>query len=135
MIEVGLVALLQADADMAALVGTRIYPVLLPPNQGQDGVYPALTYQLAGGKSDPSYDTSGLITLRMQFDAWGDKYSDASITRKTLVQVLNGYRGALPDGTFLEDAQYIQPMDYFVDKLLLYRCAVEFYLRFTLLRP
>lgn len=133
MIEVGLVALLQADPTLSPLVGTRIYPVLLPPNQGA-GPFPALTYQVVSGSSEPTFETSGFITLRMQFDCWGRNYSDAAILRKTLVQVLNGFRGALTDGTFLEDAQFIQPIDFYEQSILLYRCAVEFYFRFDLPR-
>jgi hypothetical protein len=130
MIEVGLVALLNADPDISALVATRIYPVLLPPNAPASG-FPALTYQVAGGVSEPTFETSGPIKLRMQFDCWGKNYSDAAMLRKTLVQVLNGYTGILSDGTELNDSIFIQPIDFYEQDTLLYRCAVEFYFLFN----
>jgi len=131
MIEKGLFTLLSTDPAISGMIGTRIYPLLLPTG----AVMPAMTYQVVGGAGDPTFETSGLIKLRMQFSCWGDKYSDAAQLRKALVKLLNGYGGILSDGTNLQLGEFIQPIDYFDNDTLLFRCAVEFYFLFDFPRP
>lgn len=129
MIEKGLFTLLSTDSNISALCSTRIYPLLLP-KAASDQTFPAMTYAVVAGAGDPTFETSGLIRLRMQFDCWGKSYSDAATLRKALVQVLNGYQGVLSDGTNLQLAEFIQPIDFYEQDLLTYRCAVEFYFLF-----
>lgn len=126
MIEQGLYTLLSGDPTISAMVGDRISPVLLP----EGSPMPAMTYQVTRGTSDPTFDTSGLIKLFMQFDCFGLNYSDAAQLRKALVMVLNGYQGVLSDGTNLQLAQFQQPVDFYIEDVRQYRCAVEFYFLF-----
>ena len=126
MIEQGLYSLLSADATISAMVGDRISPVLLP----EGSPMPAMTYQVTRGSGDPTFDTSGLIKLYMQFDCFGTDYSDAAQLRKALVMLLNGYQGVLSDGTDLQLAQFQQPIDYYEKDVRQYRCAVEFFFLF-----
>lgn len=126
MIEAGLFSLLSNTPAIAALVGTRIYPVVLPTAP----TLPALSYQIVGAMSKPTLNNSGFQRFRMQFDCWGQDYSDAVTLREALVKALNGYQGLLSDGTMLQNAQFIQPIDFFEHEALQYRCAVEFYLYF-----
>jgi hypothetical protein len=126
MLAPGLFHLLSTESTIAALVGTRIYPVALPTGP----TLPAIVYYSAGGTGDPTLDTSGLQKLRYTFDCWGETYAAADQVRDALVAFLNGYRGALSNGILLQMAEYIQPIDSFKDALRQYCCAVELYFLF-----
>lgn len=124
MIQIGIFSLLTGFPGVAALVGTRVIPVTLP----EPPILPALTYQFAGGSSQPTFETSGMQKQRVQFDCWGQSYDDAASLRAALIAALNGYQGALSDGTYLQNAELLQSMDFFENEARQYRCMVEFYL-------
>jgi hypothetical protein len=62
-IEVALRSWLLQDATLASLVGTRIYPLLLP----LDAATPAITYALV---SDPLQQAPGHYRQRIQYSVW-----------------------------------------------------------------
>ena len=64
-IEVALRAWLLEGAPLAGLVGTRIYPLLLPLNAAT----PAITYALV---SDPLQQAPGHYRQRIQFSIWAE---------------------------------------------------------------
>jgi hypothetical protein len=123
----GLFALLRADAGVMAVVSERIFPVLLPEN----ATLPALTYHVVGGSSAPTFATSGMQKVRIQFDCFARSYLDADRARDALRQSLYGYRGTLADGTFLQNAELIQSVDFFDNDPRQFRCMSEFYFYFT----
>lgn len=63
-----------STAQIAALAGDRIYPILRP----QDAALPAVTYSHVFGRPSNSLDgyTSGLQRFLMQIDCWAKSYSD-----------------------------------------------------------
>lgn len=126
MIEAGLFSLLSGTPAVAAIAGARIYPLVLPT----DGELPAVTYQVVGARPDPTLQTSGFQRWRIQCDCWAEDYSAAAGLRDALTTALNGYQGTLSDGTILQNAELIQPIDHFDHEALQYRCTVEFYLYF-----
>lgn len=66
---------LLADAAVAAVVSTRVYPIQLPQGQRQASI----VYNRISERGD--YHTqgpSGLIETRMQIDAWAPLVDDAS---------------------------------------------------------
>jgi hypothetical protein len=69
-IEVALRAWLLQDATLAGLVGTRIYPLLLPLNAAT----PAITYALV---SDPFQRAPGHYRQRIQFSIWAEGATSA----------------------------------------------------------
>lgn len=91
-----LVAFLRAQATLAALVGTRIYPLSLP----QGATLPALTYQgistvpEASGDNRPTSDTT-----RLQIDSWGASYEAVREVAAALRAALDGYTEELSGGT------------------------------------
>ncbi|GGA80703.1 hypothetical protein GCM10011507_34900 [Edaphobacter acidisoli] len=139
MILEGIVALIvQAGSGLEAITANRIFPITLPENIGATlATGPAITFQIVGGRSDPTFETSGLQMLRVQFDCYAVGTASASgaktayQVRDALTQLLNGYRGALPDGSWLEGAELIQMIDFFESAARQYRCMVEFYLYFN----
>lgn len=93
---IGLAALVKADAAVAALLGTQMYP-LVPPKDVQ-GTY--CLYQLI---TDPSrLHLRGVVSLRfarVQFSVWDSRYLGADPAAEAIRHVLDGFKGALPDGT------------------------------------
>jgi hypothetical protein len=63
--------MLANDAGVAAIVGTRIYPVLLP----QDTLYEAITYQRIS--STPQNGSTTLRETRYQINCWALTYAEA----------------------------------------------------------
>jgi hypothetical protein len=129
MIQTGLFSLITGFSSVSALIGTRLHPLSLREAE----TLPAMTYQLVGGSSDPTFETSGMQRLRVQFDCWGENYDDAAGLRDALIKALNGYQGLLSDGTYLQNADLISSIgaDYFEDMPRQYRCMVEFYFYFV----
>ncbi len=95
MIEAGIVALLAADSGIAALVGTRIYPVLVP----ETTAYPCLSYQVVSSVQQYTVDRRELGQKRIQFDCWANTYADAENLKQALRNALDVYSGTLTDGT------------------------------------
>jgi hypothetical protein len=124
----GIATLLWADAGFRAASPGGIMPTVLP----QRAALPATTWMVAGGSSSPTFETSGLQKLRIQFDHHASDQAGANAARNALRNALEGYRGTLTDGTFLQWAEWLQPLDFFDNEPRQFRCAQEFYLYFTL---
>lgn len=88
-------AFLLADAAIAALVSTRIYPIRIPA-----GIKAAsIVYARVSGAGDYSMEgPSGLAQHRLQLDSWALS-SDAAVTLANLVKVrVDGYSGVMGTG-------------------------------------
>lgn len=96
--EEALVALLLADAGVAAALGTRIWWARAP--QGQ----PARPYCVLRAISDPhDYHMggpSGLFRSRIQTDVYGETYAQAKTASRALSAAISGYRGPAGAKTF-----------------------------------
>ena len=91
-VEEALKTRLEGHAGLAALVGTRIYPVRRP----QNATLPAVTYQKVGGLSEQTHGgASGLAASRFQFDVWAATYSSASAVAEQIRVALIGFRGTV----------------------------------------
>lgn len=92
MIESDLKAYLAADAAVAALVGSRIYPLKLP----QAPALPAITYQKVSGPRVISLSGySGLSHPRLQIDCWAATYDQVKALSAAVVAALDAYPGAI----------------------------------------
>jgi hypothetical protein len=127
MLEAGLYSLLAGETMISDLVADRITPVRLPIGSPM----PALTYRIIGGASSPTFETSGMQRVRIQFDAFGDTHVDAATLRDVVRKFLNGFRGALSDGKFVQSFDLIQAMDFDEQYSREYRCMLEMYCMFT----
>jgi hypothetical protein len=89
-IERAIVSVLTNDATVAALVGTRIYPLIMP----QAASRPAITYQQIGGyRWQTVASAAGVVDSRFQLNCWGDDYADADSLADAVRQALDGYSG------------------------------------------
>ena len=83
---------LLGDSGISALVGTRLYPDLLPQNP----TLPALTYTQVSGIRETNLDgPMDLVERRIQIDGW----TETALSRETLAEAvrlaLNGFQGPL----------------------------------------
>jgi hypothetical protein len=132
-------AMLWANAGFRAASPGGIMPILLP----EGAKLPATTYQIVGGSSKQTFDTSGPAKIRVQFDfhagdvagtggaATVSGYTLATAARNALIAALDRYSGVLADGTWLQNAVSLQPIDYFDNDARRFRCSQEFYLMFN----
>jgi hypothetical protein len=100
-IETALVKLMSDNADVNAMVGSRIFPVFVP--QGQN--LPAITYQEISGVRDPHMKgTSGLVQARFQINGWTKTYSQARVLANYIRIALSPEDDSYPqtvDGTYI----------------------------------
>lgn len=92
--------------------------------------YPAITYSIIGARPEPTLRTSGYQRYRVEFRCRDKVALNASTLREALREALEGYNGVLTDGTFLQDAQFIQLMDGYLDNPRVYVRMIEMYLFF-----
>jgi hypothetical protein len=121
----GLRTFLLVDPGIAAVVGTRVYPVVLPQGLAQ----PAIRLTLISGQRVHASPQGGsmLSGPRIQLDAWAPSYASAYALAELIRKRINGYRGlmdAVPvqgvffaderDGFDAESKLYFVSRDYFV---------------------
>jgi hypothetical protein len=123
-IDEGLWNLLTTAPQVSTLCGTRIYPEVRPTNP----VYPLIEMKEISGIGRQTWDTSGMQRDRYQFDCYAKTKGAAMNLRDAVRQVLNGYRGLLSDGTFLQNAWLINRLSSFSDDPRIYCSTMEFYL-------
>lgn len=95
-LEADLRAFVLADADVATLVGVRMYPRRLP----QKPTLPALVYQrIATRRLHDLVAPDGVPRVRMQVTCWAAQPADAYRLAQAVRKRLDGHRGAMGDGT------------------------------------
>jgi hypothetical protein len=81
-------AYLLADDGIADLVGTRIYPVVLP----QGASRPAITYaRISGGHSHNIDRATGSAIPTFEIDCWGDTFDEVDELAEALRQAMQGF--------------------------------------------
>jgi hypothetical protein len=92
-IETGLFDRLAGDAQLVALVETRIWPVKRPQNSG----YPCVTYRRRdGGAEYGMFDCKVVYEPLWEFDCFGETYAagrGAADRVKALLELFAGYMG------------------------------------------
>jgi hypothetical protein len=117
MIETVFRSALTSATSVTAIVGTRIYPLVLPT----DPTLPAIDYKFVAGSNTPTMDSMGVQKYRVEVNCWGDTYGDAVSLRYAVVKALSGYTSGNTS------IQYLMPQDDFDNDLLQYRATAEFY--------
>lgn len=92
MIESALLALLTANAGVAALAGTRIYAVQLP----QQPTLPAVTYELVSDRRQGTFTgPAGLPGSLFRVHSWAAGYAAAKALANAVRAALDGYQGTV----------------------------------------
>jgi hypothetical protein len=85
-------AYLLADSTIAAMVGTRIHPTVLP--QGATATTPAIVYNVVSEVTDHvTTGASGLVMVRLQLDAYAPKADDADALARAVKERIDGKAG------------------------------------------
>lgn len=88
-LETGLRAALIADAGVTALVGTRIYPEVMP----HDVTYPAISYQrISTVRTQYLTAVDDFTQVRIQIDCWDDSYSGVKALAAAVKSAIDGVR-------------------------------------------
>ena len=86
-IRVGIRAHLLSNSDIAAIVGARVYPILIP----QGGTGPCIVYSRISSNGDTHYTgPSGLAGIRVQIDCWATSVDTANTLANLVKEFLDG---------------------------------------------
>lgn len=109
LVEEALVSILRNNAAVAALVSTRIYPVMIP----QGATLPVIEYRQLSGQKEHSHDANAdLARPRYQFTAISASYSQAKTLAAAIVAALDNYQGTV-SGVKIDAVQKQNQMDLF----------------------
>lgn len=89
-IETEIVSRLKSFAGTASLVGSRVYPVVLPTE-----VAPAITYRRLS--ATPEITLSGAVAMtsvQLELSAWGTTYEQSRALADAIFSALDGYSNA-----------------------------------------
>jgi hypothetical protein len=126
MIEEGVVARLQADAGVSALIASRVYPVLAPELLS---LFPCVTYQVISNPSDNDLvGDTGFAVCRIQMDAWAQSYGVCKSIARALGACLSNCAGELTDedATLVFSVQRVNVSDQFESDTRMYRVMSDF---------
>jgi len=114
----GLVAYLLEQPSISDVIGKRLQPIPAPEDLDQ---YPLITYQSPSDVSQNANDGPvGIATTRIVFDCLAQRYLDARNLALALKFILNGFAGALPDGTVVYLAESANLTDRWEDGSRIY---------------
>lgn len=95
--EAAFIALLLADAPIAAIVGDRVYP----GRRLQGSAFPSIVSTRISGQ--PLYvdeGRAGLLNARMQVDCWAQTYTDAKTLARAVDTLLSAFSGVFAGVNF-----------------------------------
>lgn len=109
-------AALQDNDDLKALVGDRVFALIIP-----DGTYlPCVTFQrISGTPANTLGGRSGLEEIEMQVDVWARTYAEAKAVAKAV-------RDAVPARGAVFGAHLIQDSDTYESETNYYRITMEY---------
>lgn len=113
---------LQAVTGVTNLVGTRVYPVVLP----QSPTYPAIRYQQTAGSREPAMGSnSGLVKTTVQIDSYSDTYEQARQVAEEVRSALQRFGGTVA-GVVIESVFVEGPLDVFEEEIKKFRVQQDF---------
>lgn len=121
-IEEALYTRLTGHSGTAALVGTRVYPNVLP----QRATLPALVYRRVSGTREHAMgDDPGNVLSRMQVDCWASSYSGVKALYAQVLDALSRYRATVGSET-IDDILAGVPIDMYEPDKELHRVMTDF---------
>jgi len=130
-IDEALYARLTGDAQVAAIVGTRVRPIKL--KQGDST--PALSYFEVFGVHETGLSGShGAATSMFQIDCWGKGYAEVRNLGEKVRLALHNWRGTL-GGTEVQGVYAVETQEDYDQDAELYRKIVECRIAYTEAKP
>ena len=114
--ETVLLRMLQEDAGLSALVGSKVFPLFIPSGNH----LPCVTFQRLGGRpANTLYGASGLEEIDLQIDVWARDYDEAKAIAKAV-------RAAMPPNGEVFGAHLIEDQDLYEDGTNYFRVSMEY---------
>ena len=114
--EIVLLRTLREDAGLSALVGNKVFALVIP----QGTKLPCVTFQRIGGMpANTLSGHSGLEEIDLQIDVWARDYDEAKATAKAV-------RAAMPPSGPRFSAHLIEDQDLYEDGTNYFRVNMEF---------
>lgn len=121
-LETALTYALGHHAGLIALVGSRIYPMMVP----QGAALPAVTYQrISGERIHAMVDDPGLASPRIQVDAWGSTYSSAKAVAAQVIDCLQRWSGVVETVT-VQDTYFQGDQDLYDQETERWQVSMDF---------
>ena len=124
-IEEALYAHLKAHTGLSSLVGTRIYPLVLPQNPA----LPAVTYQKISraGERVMNNSTTLVVRTRFQISCWATSYSNAKDVAEQVKLALQDYSGLMggAGGVQVLDVNVVGEQDIYEPDTGIYHLPVD----------
>lgn len=120
-------AFLLADAQIAAVVSARVYPIKLP--QGVKDT--SIVYTRVSGESDYKMEgATGYARSRMQIDCWASKVDDAVLLANLVKDALSGYSGVMgaTPAVFVQGVFCADERETFDDIVQLYGMGRDYFI-------
>lgn len=111
---------LTTHSDVAALVGNRVYPIILP----QDPTLPAITYQIIS--QTPTGGNIHLHNMRLQVDCWSTSYAGADGLAAKVIAALRLYGERSNQRPLLMSAYDVNRQDLFEPDTNEWRVSIDF---------
>lgn len=129
-VRLGLRAYLLDDANIAAIVGTRVYPVILP----QGVTTSSIVYKRISNIGDwHMQGPSGIGRPRIQIDCWSQDADVAANLGLLVKQRLDGYRGTMlwgedspEEGIIIQGIFFDQDRDLYENELKMFAVSSDF---------
>jgi hypothetical protein len=115
-------AAILASAPVTALVGTRVYPMMLP----QAPTFPAIVYQRISTVPDMLVEGPGFAPIRIQLSMWASTFDGARTLADAVVTALHGYHGGE-----LRLSRLINLLDDYEPDTKLFRVIADFRVHHT----
>jgi hypothetical protein len=118
----GLYSLLAGSSALAAIVGGRITPVVLPMNPS----VPAVTFTQISSRTLVTFNRAEISVDQIEINVWANTYHDAAYGKQALHALLDLYQGTLNEGTVVMYTSSTDGEDDFEKDSLLYRCRTTY---------
>lgn len=130
-VETGIFKLLSGNAAVSSLVGTRIYPLIVP----EGATFPSVVYQRIDTARNANTFQNGaeLPVARFQLTCWAENFADAAALEKAVRQTLAGFVG-LADDTTIQACLVTDTRDTWeheISTLGLFRRDIDFEIFYT----
>jgi len=119
-------ALIQ-DSDVSALVGARVYPIIIPEDVNN---YPILTYQIQNLNSEITKGTSITLSGNVEITCYAEKYSEIQdLVQKVIKALDRNITTKTIDGQTVNSSTFENYSDGFEESKQLFEANLTFYMR------
>jgi len=108
-----------ADTTLAALVGTRVHPLVFPYKV----TFPCITYRVISGALVPNVGGDDYIS-RLQYDIWSREYDDTNEIKDAMFSLFNLMGGNIGGQEVISTAIDLT-FDTFEQATKLYRAVID----------